>query len=264
MKSKALITGANSGIGHALVKQLKENNWHVDATYRETNEFCAENKLHVDTYAQVNFADQVNIEQWLIETDFSQYDSIVFVHGTMNPIGKLGQVNFAQWSLSNQVNYLSIVQTLNYAIDKLKAGCRVITLAGGGVNSAPKNYSAYTSSKMALVKINELLAADYPEHIFINVGPGWVDTPIHKQTLAAADLVPEASEAVLERYETGNSVPMELVTKTLSHLMHNANSSYSGRNFCVASKELFNANIEAQLDESDEAFKLRRVAGITK
>ena len=35
--------------------------------------------------------------------------------------------------------------------------------------------------------LNELLAEENPQHLFFNVGPGWVDSPIHKQTLAAFD-----------------------------------------------------------------------------
>ena len=258
---KILVTGANSGIGSALVDGFKSTKTIIDGTYRNKNPFYDKTSNFISTYSQVDFSNQANVLQWLQVTDFSNYDALVFIHGTMTPIGKLHQVAFDEWQRCNYTNYLSIVQILHHALPNLKAGCKVITLAGGGVNGAPESYSAYTNSKMSLVKMNELLAADYPEQIFINVGPGWGDTPIHQQTLNAQELVPKASAETLRRYNTDEFIPMEQVVRSLTYLIEQANRHFSGRNFSVSSNELFNDKLPKLLKKHDDLFKLRRVAG---
>lgn len=261
MKFRALITGANSGIGSALARSLYQDNWLVDATYRQTNGFCETNEKIVQNYTKVDFSDSNDIEKWSKGVNFESYDCIIFVHGTMSPIGKLPDVDFDEWKDCHQINYFSIMQVLHKAIPSLKPNCVVVTLAGGGVNNAPTNYNAYVSSKMSLVKANELLAADHPELIFLNVGPGWVDTPIHDQTLAAAEVVPEHSLEVKRRRNSSEFVPMSLVTKTIKHLIYNSDKSYSGRNFSVASCEVFDDNLALTLSIKKDHFKLRRIAG---
>lgn len=260
--NKILITGANSGIGSALIDNFKSTQITIDGTFRNKNPFYEKTLNFISTYSQVDFSNATSIDQWLEIQDFSNYDALVFIHGTMTPIGKLHQVTFDDWQRCNYTNYLSIVQVLHHALPALKTGCKVITLAGGGVNGAPESYSAYTNSKMSLVKMNELLAADYPEQIFINIGPGWVDTPIHQQTLHAHDLVPEASAETLRRYNAGEFIPMEQVIHSLTYLLEQSNRHFSGRNFSVSSKELFNEKLPELLKQYDDLFKLRRVAGV--
>lgn len=259
---KVLITGINSGIGGALASALAKKGYLVDGTYRQccSTLQIAEN-LKADLH-QVDFSDQSAIEDWVKQISFEDYEAIIFVHGTMLPIGKLDQVSFYDWQKCNQINFISITQVLHHALRKLRKGCKVITLAGGGVNGAPSSYNAYTCSKMSLVKMTELLARDYPQFIFLNVGPGWVDTPIHQQTLNAVDIVPEASAETTRRYNAQEFVPMESVTKTLIHLIESADNNFSGRNFSVAANEVFLKNLPSLLKEDPNLLKLRRYAGV--
>lgn len=262
IQPKVLITGINSGIGGALASELAKKGYLIDGTYRKNNSTVqiADN-FRADLY-QVDFSEQRAIEDWVKHISFEDYEAIIFVHGTMLPIGKLHQVSFSEWQKCNQINFISITQVLHHALKKLKNGCKVITLAGGGINGAPSSYNAYTCSKMSLVKMTELLARDYPQFIFLNVGPGWVDTPIHKQTLNAVDIVPEASAETIRRYNEQEFVPMETVTKTLIHLIESADNNYSGRNFSVAANEVFLKNLPRLLKEDPNLLKLRRYAGV--
>lgn len=248
-----LITGINSYIGNHLAINLQGQH-SLSGTYR--NNPPQQELINTKLY-QVDFSDNLSIENWLAQTDFTKIDNIVFIHGTLVPVGKLSDVDFESWHTAYTVNYLSIVKTLNHALKYLKPGAKVVSLAGGGVNSAPTNFHAYTSAKVALIKMTELLAAEYPEHIFINIGPGWVDTPIHQQTLEAAEKAPAACAETERRYRENDFVPLDDVTQTLVHLLQNADQRYSGRNFSVANGELFKQDIEILLREH-ENFKLRR------
>jgi len=256
---KVLITGVNSGIGSALFKELyKRDNIEIIGTYRN-KETLPEYSLSCRCqFYKVDFSSSDQIERWLAQTNFSRFDTIFFIHGTLEPIGRLADIDYSLWHHSFQINYLSIVNVLNRTLKRLKIGCKIITLAGGGVNNAPDCFNAYISAKIALIKMTELLAAEYPRQLFFNLGPGWVDTPIHKQTLVAGEKAPKAFEETKRRYKNKEFVSMQFVTNALLFLMDKADNSFSGRNFSVASGELKDLNLSNILKNDPEKFKLRR------
>ena len=47
------------------------------------------------------------------------------------------------------------------------------------------NYSAYCVGKLLLIKMTELLDSECPDLQVSIIGTGWVNTKIHRQTLAA-------------------------------------------------------------------------------
>lgn len=253
-----LITGINSSIGSAFAKELASNGWSVDGTYRNKNALCAEIQPLLDRLYEVDFSDTASVSSWLPSVNFSKYNAIFFVHGAMSPIGKLAQVAYSEWLKTLQTNYLSIIQTLNQALPNVRNGCKILTLAGGGVNSAPSGFNAYTASKTSLVKMNEILAAEYPDQIFLNIGPGWVESAIHKQTMEAKDVVPSAFEETIRRYKAQDFIQMDLVTESLLKLLNEADKNCSGRNFSVASKEIFDQELLSKLEQNSDLFKLRR------
>ena len=255
---RVLITGINSDIGFALTEVMLGKEYEIYGTYNEINDNVINLlKLNVKLY-QVDFSKSEDINSWLQKIKFSQLELIFFMHGTLEPIGKLGDIEFSQWLRSNNINYLSIVSVLNFCLNKLNPSCRLITIAGGGVNNAPTHFSAYTSAKISLVKLTELCAAEYPQLLFFNLGPGWVDTRIHKQTLSAKEMAGNAYQATLERYESGKFVDMVDVINALLFLAERATLEYSGRNFSVASGELSDNSLKFKLASDDNLFKLRR------
>ena len=107
--------------------------------------------------------------------------------GTQEPAGPFVTCNFDAWEESVRVNFtgqIRIIQELlptrrvHPALEPL-----VLLFAGGGTNNATVNYSAYTISKIALIKMCELLDAEVPDTRFAILGPGWVKTKIHEATL---------------------------------------------------------------------------------
>ena len=63
----------------------------------------------------------------------------------------------------------------------------VLMFAGPGTNNAPKDYSALTISKIALIKMVELFDAEIIDTSFSILGPGWVKTKFHDSTIQSKD-----------------------------------------------------------------------------
>ena len=100
--------------------------------------------------------------------------------------------------------------------------------AGGGTNGAVEHYSAYTISKIASIKVCELLAAEYPEHVFFALGPGWVDTKIHEQTLMAGPMAGRNHQKTRSILRGGEAVPMKTVVEAINTLMATPGNSSPG------------------------------------
>jgi NAD(P)-dependent dehydrogenase (short-subunit alcohol dehydrogenase family) len=89
------------------------------------------------------------------------------------------------WEDSLRVNATGQLRALHALYPCRRPGlAHVALLAGGGTNGPFPNYSAYCASKILLIKMCELLDAENEDlNVFI-LGPGWVRTKIHQQTLA--------------------------------------------------------------------------------
>jgi len=130
--------------------------------------------------------------------------------------------------------------------------------AGGGTNGAVEHYSAYTISKIASIKVCELLAAEYPEHVFFALGPGWVDTKIHEQTLMAGPMAGRNHQKTRSILRGGEAVPMKTVVEAINTLMATPGELVTGRNFSVAHDPIGQESLSEALLGNDNLFKLRR------
>ena len=85
-------------------------------------------------------------------------DYIIFCNGDLDPIGKFKDINFDKWETSLNINYLSSLKILNLLLKKNRSNKNrgVLFFAGGGTNNAVSYYSAYTLSKILLIKFVEL------------------------------------------------------------------------------------------------------------
>lgn len=257
-KVNVLVTGGNSEIGVNLISTLHGDGFNIDCTFRHDNDRFKIIQPYLNRSFKVDFSSKKSIEDWLFLLPESYYDVVIFIHGTMEPIGKLGDVFYEDWLSCQQVNFNSIIQAMNYFLCSSKLKTKFITLAGGGVNGAPDMFNAYTSSKVALVKMNELLANDYPEHDFINIGPGWVRTPIHSQTISSENASLSSKIETERRIKENDFIPMSQVIETLIHFVKSSEKSYSGRNFSVSSGEVFDSDLLEKLRSDSHLFKLRR------
>lgn len=261
---KRIVISASSDIGHALVMNWLAAGCEVHGTYRQTS--AAVNKLCL-AGAQLQACDLANAASIVaacgqLRERVGEWDVLVIAAGTIEPIGAFVQCDFSEWSASIQANFVGQMHMLRELLPARRRGGDVpplvLLFAGGGTNNATVNYSAYTLSKIALIKAVELLTAEVNDCRFTIVGPGWVKTKIHHATLAAGQRAGDAYRRTLDKLAASECVPMERVVECCNWLVQAPTEVINGRNFSTAFDAWGDPRLDELLKDNPDMYKLRR------
>ena len=192
----AVVTGGSRGIGKAVVQSLVAGGCKVIAISRSAQELATlkeeiEKTGFVIDVEAADVSDYDQVEKMVSEVikKFGTVDILVNAAGIYGPIGLFGDNDIKKWSQALQINLLGAVNCAHAVLPtmtKNKSG-KIINFSGGGaVNSFP-HFSAYATSKAAVVRFTENLAAEYKDfNIQVNaVAPGAVNTKLLSEVLAA-------------------------------------------------------------------------------
>jgi len=262
-KLTALIVGVSSDIGLALANHWASSGVDVIGSYRTMSD---ELLLSTDIFKKLfhcDFADKDSINSFVhkVTAQGIQWDVLVICPGTMNPIGPFSNCSFDEWELGISINLLSPLRILHGLLGSKRKSRRlplVIFFAGGGVNSAPINYSSYTTSKIALIKATELLDAEFEDVRFSIIGPGWVKTKIHEETLMASERSKSAADETQRRLELGDFNSIDRVIECVDWLLDAPKKIIGGRNFSVVHDQWGDSSLELSLQADPDKYKLRR------
>ena len=256
-----VIISAGSDIGFALAKSWAKQGFKTAGTYRKAGDRLALRSIGVlPIHCELTSRWSVKKAARAISKVASDdgVSTLVFATGTMEPIGKFGSVPFESWAQSIGTNFLSQARLLRQFLGKLDEGAKVVFFAGGGTNNAPTNYSAYILSKIVLTKFCELLSKEYPDYAFVSVGPGWVNTKIHQQTIDAGSDAGDNFDKTISKIANSETMPMEIVIERLGQLLCLDNLVVSGRNFSLTNDPLDSPELIATLLQDEDMYKLRR------
>jgi NADP-dependent 3-hydroxy acid dehydrogenase YdfG len=134
----------------------------------------------------------------------------------------------------------------------------VICFAGGGTNNATTHYSGYTVSKIASIKFCELLDAEILDTKFTILGPGWIKTKIHNETLKAGVKAGENFSKTKLKIENDDMESMQNVVDCVNWVIQTPKSIVSGRNFSVVNDPWREEHLGKYLINDINAYKLRR------
>lgn len=188
--------------------------------------------------------------------------------GTMKPIGKFFEVDFEQWADSVRVNTLHQLRWLRRVWpcrDPSAPEIGICFLAGGGVNNAVDNYSAYTASKIFLIKMCELITSEEPSVNAFAVGPGFVHTKMHEETLNSQLAFDDPARVKLQEFMEGDGTSMESVYSSINWCFNQGRGIMGGRNLSTVhdnwgtdgSPDSY-VSLSAALSAKPDLFKLRR------
>jgi NAD(P)-dependent dehydrogenase (short-subunit alcohol dehydrogenase family) len=113
-------------------------------------------------------------------------------------------------------------------------------------------------SKIALTKMTELLDAEIPDTRFVIVGPGWVKTKIHTETLNAGTRAGANYHTTLQRLAHDEFVDMQRVVACCNWVVDAPHAVVGGRNFSVEHDAWGQPALHEALKRDSNLYKLRR------
>lgn len=231
--TRALVTGANTGIGQAIAVDLAAAGAHVIAVGRSSMEDTLANIADVGGTANAIKADlsTVTAAQAAFvqaETDFGEIDTLVNNAGI---IRREDSLNFTEedWDAVMDIN-LKVVFFLSQAF----ANSRVAAQRGGSIINIASLLSfqggiripSYTASKSGVAGLTKILSNEWSSHgITVNaVAPGYV---VSNNTEALrAD--PERNKAILDRIPLGRWADPEDIAGAVTFLASPASRYVTG------------------------------------
>jgi len=264
---KVFILSISSDIGTNLAKDYLLRGWKVVGTYRDSN---AVKRLEEDLPGAVlmhcDISSSESIRSCLdsLPSDFA-WDIFISLPCNPLPLTSFYSSDITEWIDSFALNSLKQLEFLHgiYAKrNKLGEYPTIVFTAGGGTNGAVGDFSAYTSAKIHLIKMMELLAYEDPNSKYVIIGPGWTNTKTHQITLA--NTAPDSKrhrdvDGFLRDSSKGTT--FDEIIGCLDWIYSLPLETVSGRNFSVVSDN-WTGEIEPHLIEmlnkDSNIFKLRR------
>ncbi len=262
--SAAIIISASSDIGTAMSRRWAACGWNVFGTYRTKSEAVDELDKHGIELVYCDLSEPKSIVDACssLRTLCPQWDVLAVCPGTQEPVGPFIECNFDEWEESVGTNFTSQMRIIHELLPSRcvnsALGPCVLLFAGGGTNNAPVSYSAYVVSKIGLIKMCELLDAEISDTRFVIVGPGWVKTKIHNETLSAGARAGANYQRTIDKLVSNECTPMEQVLDCCDWLVNAPRELISGRNFSVVFDKWGSEEMERRLAEEPNMYKLRR------
>ena len=229
----AFVTGAASGIGEAVARQLAERGAKVviadlklDAAQKAVDSIKASGGEAAAVAVDVGQIDQVEkAVKFTVET-FGKLDLAVNNAGIGGASAPLGDYSFDDWHKVIDINLNSVFYSMKFEIAEMlkNGGGAIVNMASILGSVAFPNAPAYVAAKHGVVGMTKSAALDYAKKgIRVTaVGPGFIDTPL----LAAVPK--EAYDGLTSMHPVGRLGKPEEVAALTLFLLSDAASNITG------------------------------------
>jgi NAD(P)-dependent dehydrogenase (short-subunit alcohol dehydrogenase family) len=256
------IYSISSDIGAALAERRLDRGDRVAGTYRSESEATRALAKRGAQLTALDLEDPASVEAATLELRerSGPFDECIVAPGTLEPIGMFAETKWQDWNASWRINFLGQLEAVHAALPHRRPNALILFFAGGGTNGAPTRVSAYTASKIALIKMTELLQAEIPDARCCILGPGWVDTKIHQEMLRAGERAAEHLQATRDRLGSGDCVAMTEVLDCIDWIASQPADVIGGRNLSVAHDDWRAPDFTDRLRGEADVARLRRHA----
>lgn len=259
------IAAISSDIGRELALLYRVRGWSVIGTYRDEAGIGALRSDSGIALVACDIAQPESIKRAVeaVARLANPWDLFISAVGQLAPIGRFFDVDVDTWSNSAAVNAIAQLRLLHglYPLRRKRDPARVAFLVGGGINGPFNGYSAYCLGKITLVKVCELLDAEYDDIHAVAIGTGWVNTKIHHQTLDAGERAGDNYRRTRDFVSSGQpGTTYGEIFDCIEWCFAQDRAITGGRNFSVVHDQWRNGGeaLKGALAADRNKFKLRR------
>jgi NAD(P)-dependent dehydrogenase (short-subunit alcohol dehydrogenase family) len=241
-----------------------QRGWNMFGTYRTSSLAVEALQSRGAELARCDLASPSSIRESCVtlRNRCPAWDVLVLAPGSQEPIGNFMECAFDEWEQSVIINFSSQMRIVHELLPSRRLdrahGPIVMFFAGGGTNNATVGSSAYTISKIALIKMCELLDAEIPDTRFVIMGPGWVRTKIHDATLKAGVRAGANYNRTAEKLAGDEMTPIDHVLDFCDWVETQPRRLVSGRNFSIVFDSWGSEELANLLAGQPDVYKLRR------
>lgn len=197
----ALVTGASSGIGEAVARELLRRNWRVVGASRRAAviEDPRYTHLRIDLGNMAELAARMEGAASSLVTDASVV-RVALVNSAADPglLGPLGQIDPVEMLRVHAVNVIAPVWLMGWIVDRAtrNSAIRIVNVSSGAALKALPGLGAYGSTKAALRMAGMVLACEldspdrpdgpHPNATILSYEPGVVDTAMQAAIRASS------------------------------------------------------------------------------
>ena len=259
-----IILGVNADIGLNICKYYLNSGAKIIGTYRKKRpnldtSFYKKN-IKLVKCDLTNSSDLKKLKNFIIKQKF-RWNLLFSSVGTSEPIGRFFSINFKRWEGSLNVNMISQLKTIHmlYPLRNKNKKSNIALLAGGGTNGPMRCYSAYCMSKIALIKMCELI---YDENKDLNIfilGPGFTRTKTHLETLKAGKKAESNYLKVKKFWSSGKQgTDFKKIYNCINWCIRIGPKKISGRNISIVNDKWGTTELEKKLSKYSDMYKFRR------
>ena len=240
----AIVTGAGTGLGLAIAQALVVEGANVAICGRNAaglqrahdslSALAAGGQQVVSQVCDVSSEEQVNALVDRALEKFGHLQILINNAGVQGAIGPTETVSLTEWRQAFEINLYGTLYSCRALIPDMRSQGygKIINLSGGGAASPRPFFSAYATSKAAVVRLTENLAEELRDtHIDVNaVAPGALNTQMLEQTLAAGPALAGEGQykaAAKQKQQGGSS--LESAASLCVYLASAASDGVSGR-----------------------------------
>jgi 3-oxoacyl-[acyl-carrier protein] reductase len=264
-----VVTGASGAIGVAIARRLHAEGAHLAITYRaaKPQKLCEElsQGLRRTACYVLDVTDYVQVETVIqqIRTDFKGIDVLVNCTGIQGPIGPLETLDVREWARTVETNLLGSVYLARAVVPSMKerGGGKIILFSGGGAAYGRPYFTAYSSSKAAVVRFAESLALELEAtNIQVNsVAPGPVHSRMWDEMRTAGQAGGQKLQEELKRMEETGGVSPDRAANLVAYLASDRSNRLTGRLLSAVWDDWDHFEKSMEKIAATEAFTLRRV-----
>jgi NAD(P)-dependent dehydrogenase (short-subunit alcohol dehydrogenase family) len=240
----AIVTGGGRGIGRAISIGLTSAGASVAVVARSEDQITETVGRIVQAGARAvavpaDVSDPEAVERMVreVEQAMGPVDLLVNNAGLAGPIGPTWEVEAEEWWRCLQVNLRGPMLCSRAVLPGMiaRGSGRIVNVASGAGTVAIPYLGAYVTSKTALIRLTEILAAEAAEHgvkVFA-VEPGTVRTAMAESVLGSEEgrrWMPWFRDI----FEQGRDVPPDHAARLVIFLASGRADTLSGRYFTVA------------------------------